>query len=97
MRVRFLKRAQKQLLKTLAWMDENDVSTEALEAELARKEKLLEVTPYAGSPVLETKTVGVRVLYLSTRHILYYRVKESAGLVEVLSFWHTSRRRRPKL
>jgi plasmid stabilization system protein ParE len=96
MKLRYLKRAQRQLREAIDWQDKNG-TLDAFEEELRRKVKLLRSTPYVGVTVPKTRLPGVRVVYLSTKHILYYRVKEAADLVEVLRVWHTSRGHRPKL
>ncbi len=96
MRLRYLKRAERQLRELLAWLNENG-DLPSFRAALARKTQLLKATPFAGAPVTDTRMPGVRVAYLETSHILYYRVNEKDGFVEVLRVWHTSRGRRPKL
>jgi hypothetical protein len=89
--------ADKSLFEVLEWMTANDVDSRRFEEELSRKETLLEVTPHIGAPVIEARTPGVRWLVFSTRHLLYYRVNEKTGTVELLLFWHSSRGTRPKL
>lgn len=54
---------------------------------------LLKSFPYIGSPVEDRP--GIRQL-VHTPILIYYRVKESPNVVEVLHFWHSSRRD-PKL
>ena len=53
---------------------------------------LLKRFPYIGSP-LDGRD-GVRLL-VHTPILIYYRVNEPSNLVEVLHFWHGSRRFRP--
>jgi len=50
---------------------------------------LLRSFPYIGSPVFGRP--GVRQL-VHTPILIYYRVFESAKAVEILHFWHSSRR-----
>jgi plasmid stabilization system protein ParE len=96
MKLRYLKRAQRQLREVSDWQEKNG-TLDDFEEELRRKVKLLKSTPYVGVTVPKTRLPGVRVVYLSTKHIIYYQVKEAAGVVEVLRIWHTSRGHRPKL
>lgn len=96
MKLRYLKRAQRQLDEVLEYLHENG-GLARFRAALRRKTEALKATPYIGAPVPDTRTPGVRVVYMETKHILYYRVKEAIDFVEVLRVWHTSRRNRPKL
>lgn len=96
MRLRYLKRAQRQLDAVLEYLHENG-GLPSFRAALRQKTHALKATPYIGAPVPDTRTPGVRVAYLETKHVLYYRVNEKAGFVEVLRVWHTSRGTRPKL
>ena len=96
MKLRYLKRAQRQLDVVLEYLHENG-GLASFRAVLRRKTDALKVTPYIGAPLPDTRTPGVRVAYLETKHVLYYRVNEKAGFVEVLRVWHTSRGRKPKL
>lgn len=96
MKLRWLKRAHAQLRQQLAWWRENAASSRPLEDEVQRIQGLLKATPYAGVRVLNARP-GTRRLLLRTQHLLYYRVDEKAGFVEVLRFWHASRGRTPKL
>jgi hypothetical protein len=95
--IQYTSRANASLFEALEWMKARDIDSRPFEDELARKEKLLEVTPHIGAPVLEARTPDVRWLVFSTRHLLYYRVNERAGAVELLLFWHSSRGTRPTL
>ncbi|MEO5924676.1 MAG: type II toxin-antitoxin system RelE/ParE family toxin [Bryobacteraceae bacterium] len=51
---------------------------------------LLKTFPFIGSPIAGRD--GVRQL-VHTPILIYYRVDESRELVEILHFWHGSRRR----
>lgn len=90
--IKYTSSADNSLFEVLEWMRANDIDSRRFEDELARKEALLELTPHIGAPVLDARTPGVRWLVFSTRHLLYYRVNEKAGIVELLLFWHSSRR-----
>lgn len=96
MKLRYLKRAQSQLETVLEYLHENGGLASFREV-LRRKSEALKATPYIGAPVPDARTPGVRVAYLETKHVLYYRVNVKAGVVEVLRVWHTSRGHRPKL
>lgn len=59
---------------------------------------VLAETPYIGSPYLRTPVPGVRRLLLKkTPYHVYYRVKEEASEVVVLSVWSTVRKHGPPL
>ncbi len=96
MKLRYLKRAQRQLDEVLEYLHQNG-GLASFRAVLRRKTEALKATPYIGAPVHDARTPGVRVAYLETKHVLYYRVKEKEDCVEVLRVWHTSRGRKPKL
>jgi plasmid stabilization system protein ParE len=51
---------------------------------------LLRKFPYIGSPV--AGRAGIRQL-VHTPILIYYRVRESPNVVEILHFWHASRSR----
>ena len=54
--------------------------------------------PFAGEAVNHSRITGLRrVLLGRTQHYLYYVVAEEASVVEVLSLWHTSRGKPPRL
>jgi plasmid stabilization system protein ParE len=97
MRVQFLRRASRQLQLQLEWWEENRPDApNMMQVELRRMLKLLKSTPYMGVEARDVRTPGVRRVFLSTEHILYYRVNEKAGCVEVLRVWHMSRGRAPR-
>lgn len=96
MKLRFLKRAMKQLELQYDWWEENVGSAQRLEAEVEHWLLQLKAMPYIGAPV-ENARPGTRQVVLKTQHLLYYRVNEKAGFIEVLRVWHSSRGRKPKL
>ena len=53
---------------------------------------ILKRFPYIGSPVANYR--GVRQL-AHTPILIYYRIHEEPGLVEILHFWHGSRQKPP--
>lgn len=64
--------------------------------ELRRVVAFLKASPQIGALVKGARP-GTRRVLLRTKHVLYYRVNEKDGFVEVLRVWHTSRGRQPKL
>lgn len=96
MRVRFAKRADRDLQQQQDWWTENGNNPNLLVEELRRTVELLATTPYAGS-LVENSRPGTRRVLLRTRHVLFYRVNERDGFIDVLRVWHTSRGDRPKL
>ena len=69
-----------------------------LENELHHAFALLVEQPHVGESTRDPSLGGARRFYLSgSRYLLYYRVRETAGVVEVLRLWHASRGRTPKL
>jgi plasmid stabilization system protein ParE len=54
--------------------------------------------PFAGEGVSHARIHGLRRMLLGrTRYHLYYVVSEDESVVEVLSLWHTSRGKAPRL
>lgn len=98
MKTRLLKRAARQLEVQLDWWEDNRPDApHLLEAEVRRMLRLLRATPFLGAEARDVRTPGVRRVFLRTEHVLYYRVNEKAGFVEVLRVWHTSRGHAPRL
>jgi plasmid stabilization system protein ParE len=89
-KLRYLNRAQRQLDAVLQYLHENG-GLPSFRAELRRKTDALKVTPYIGAPLPGTRTPGVRVAYLETKHVLYYRVNEKAGFGGAARVAHESR------
>ena len=59
---------------------------------------LIEALPFAGEAVPDTRIAGVRrVLLGRSQYHVYYVVSEETATIEVLSLWHTSRGRKPRL
>lgn len=68
----------------------------AIHEELEHAFAVLTLQPNLGTPARQNRLAGVRRLHLSRIHYyLYYRA--SAGAVDVLAFWHTSRGTEPGL
>lgn len=65
-------------------------STERFATAILNHLDLLKTFPYIGSPV--AKRPGVRQL-VHTPVLIYYRVHETASIIDVLHFWHSARKR----
>jgi toxin ParE1/3/4 len=93
-KVVFSKRAQRQFETAAAWWRvHRDAAPYLLEDEVTFTTRLLEATPYAGASGKDARLAGARrVVLQQTQYFLYYRVRESTGIVEILRLWHTSRR-----
>lgn len=66
--------------------------------ELESAYALIEDLPFTGERVPHSRIAGLRRLLLGrTQYHLYYVVSEDDRIVEVLSLWHTSRGKRPRL
>ena len=69
-----------------------------LSDELEAAYTLIADMPYAGEAVPHSRMIGVRrVLLGRTQYHLYYAVSEDASVVDVLSLWHTSRGKPPRV
>lgn len=92
-RVVFSKRAQRQFDSAAAWWREHGKAPFLFEDEAIRAVKLLAVTPLIGVPGRDERLKTARRLVLQqSQYFLYYRVRETTGVVEILRLWHTSRR-----
>jgi plasmid stabilization system protein ParE len=98
MRVRVFETARRDIAAAVTWWRANrPAAAQRLEEELARSLRQLEELPYSGPQAKDTRLGGFRRLpLLETRYWLYYLVNETKRQVEVLRFWHMSRRR-PRL
>jgi plasmid stabilization system protein ParE len=96
MKLRFLKRAERQLQLQQDWWAEHAGAAELLMEEVRRVVALLKEMPHAGALVKNSRP-GTRRVFLRTKHVFYYRVNEKAGVVEVMRVWHMSRGKTPKL
>ena len=85
-------RAERQIDAAHRWWFANrDKAPEAFEEDLDRAYELLAHTPYAGVPWRMRSGKYLRRLTLERiRYYLYYRV--TSERVEVVFFWHASRR-----
>jgi plasmid stabilization system protein ParE len=98
-RLRTSRRAGRQIREAAAWWSSNrDKAPFAFAEDLDDALHLIAELPKVGEPVQHVEMTGVRRLLLTrTRYHLYYRVAEDTRIVEVLTLWHTSRARPPKL
>jgi plasmid stabilization system protein ParE len=70
----------------------------AIRAELERASSLIALQPKIGTLARNITLPGVRRLHLGRiRYDLYYRLVEAPGRLEILAFWHASRRSLPPL
>jgi plasmid stabilization system protein ParE len=65
------------------------VETERFGNAILKHIELLKTFPYIGNPVAGRP--GIRLL-IRAPILIYYRVHESPNLVEILHFWHASRK-----
>ena len=66
--------------------------------ELEAAYTLITDMPFAGEAIVHSRIIGLRrILLARTQHYLYYVVSEDVAMVEVLSLWHTSRGKPPRL
>jgi plasmid stabilization system protein ParE len=86
-------------MEATAWWDVNRPKAPGLfREEIARALELIAAQPQIGAKAGNAKLAGVRRVHLSRVHyFLYYRVRESPQVVEVLALWHTSRGSGPRL
>jgi len=89
----FSKRAQRQFETAVAWWREHrEAAPFLLEDEVQATVKLLTGAPFSGAPGRDVRMQDVRRLILrDTRYLLFYRVHEVRGVVEILRLWHASR------
>lgn len=92
--VRFTANAEGDIEAALGWWTRNrDKAPSALAEDLAQGLELISNYPHVGTPSAHSRFANVRRLYLSrVRYYLYYRALP--GRIEVLAFWHSSRRAR---
>ena len=97
--VRILPEAEAQAEALAAWWRENrPAAPEIVKEELQRAVNVLAETPFVGSPYTRTPVPGVRRFPLrKTPYHVYYRVKENAGEVVIMSVWSAMRKRGPPL
>jgi plasmid stabilization system protein ParE len=90
--VDFLPRAKNQIDKARRWWLANrDKAPEAFHEDMYSARQLLATMPYAGVPWRMRSGKYIRRLTLERiRYYMYYRVTPER--VEVVFFWHTSRR-----
>lgn len=78
------------------WAQNRPAAPGAIRNEVSRVLDILSSQPGIGRPERRGRLQGLRRMNLSSiDYYLLYRV--SAGTLEVLALWHTSRGRRPKL
>ena len=97
--IRVVRSAADQIAEAFAWWDINrPKAPRAFREEIERAMELLSAHPQIGARATNAKLTGVRRIHLSRIHYyLYFRVRESPRVVEVLALWHTSRGSGPGL
>jgi plasmid stabilization system protein ParE len=89
--------AQRQIEEAQQWWESHRAGARyTIKDELAHASALLGHFPYLGGTCRNVKLKDVRRIHLRRVHChLYYRVHE--GRIEVLAFWHTSRKSGPDI
>ena len=97
--IRVVQSAADQIREASVWWDANrPKAPDAFREEIERAFELICAQPQIGAKAGNAKLAGVRRIHLSrVRYHLYYRVRESPEIVEVLAVWHTSRGAGPDL
>jgi plasmid stabilization system protein ParE len=97
MRIRVTRRADTQIDQAASWWGKNRPHAPgAIDDELAEALSLLVVQPDIGASALNTRTRGVRRIFLvRIRYWLYYRARGDE--IAILAFWHVSRGSGPGL
>lgn len=89
--IAFSARAQREIERAAEWWLENrDKAPKALEEDLAKALDLIVHAPNLGMLVPSRTRFLRRILLPRVRYYLYYR--DTAPGVEVVAFWHASRR-----
>ena len=80
------------------WLENRTAAPSMLRDELEAAYSLIETFPFAGEASPHSRIIGLRRALLGhTQYHLYYVVSEEDGVVEILSLWHTSRGKPPRL
>lgn len=97
LRVRFTKRAAKEVERADAWWRENRPAVpQAIRDDLASALGLLAAQPGIGRPVENTKLAGTRRIQLDrVQYHVYFRV--TGEELVVLAFWHAQRGDGPRV
>ena len=95
--VRIKPRAQRELERAALWWAENrPVAPGAVRKDVEAAVALLAQEPGIGTKVETPRAEAVRRLYLPrVRYFVYYRVRRD--VLEVVAFWHESRKAAPSL
>lgn len=97
--IRVVQTAADQITQASPWWAANrPKAPAAFREEIERALELVSAQPQIGAKAGNVKLEGVRRIHLSRIHYhLYYRVRESPEIVEILALWHTSRGTGPEL
>ena len=96
-RLRITTRAAGEIERAAAWWQQNRLAAlGALREDLRSALDLLLQQPGVGVKVAGMRLLGARRLHLDRiRYFIYYRVKRDE--LVILSFWHSSRGREPRV
>jgi plasmid stabilization system protein ParE len=96
--IRIVRSAADQITAASSWWDANRPKASGVfREEIERALELVSAQPQIGVRAANVRLAGVRRIHLSRIHYhLYYRVKESPDMVEILALWHTSRGSGPR-
>jgi|ERR1051325_5655580 plasmid stabilization system protein ParE len=97
MRIRVLPRAQREMERAQRWWRRNrHKNPELLEREIDDAFELVRSAPEVGETARNTRLAAVRrVLLKGSQYYLYYRADDAE--IVILSLWHTSRGRGPRV
>ena len=97
LRIRISPQALAQIEEAADWWTKNrPAAPGAIRHDITEMLAILVLQPGVGTPTRPGRVKGLRRVTLErVRYYLYYRVTD--GALEVLAFWHTSRRRLPRI
>lgn len=98
--VKFTKRADKHVDREAEWWETNRLAAPNMLAEaLERVLDLISTFPHAGETAVNVRLRGIRRVYLQqTGHHIYYRVVgDPPKMIQVVAFWHSSRKTGPRV
>ncbi len=78
------------------WRDNRTKAPDVLSEDLAEALELISTQPHIGAVARNVRLRNVRRVYLHrTGYYLYYRIRGAPRMVQVVAFWHSSRRSGP--
>ena len=99
MTILYTRTAEEQIERVARWWEKNRLDAPgAIEDELEKAFRIILKNPNHGLRQTNTRFKNVRRIHLSRIHYyLVYRLIPDGETVEILRFWHTSRKPIPKL